>query len=56
MAEIIFIGARYQITWRPSFFPFGTLDEFLIPIGQSPLFHGDLKYVLPVHRNPLEGS
>ena len=56
MAEIIFIGARCQITWRPSFFPFGSLDEFFNPIGPGPLFHGALKYVLPVHRNPLEGS
>jgi hypothetical protein len=32
--EIIFIGVRWcQITWRPSLFPIGSLDEFLIPTG-----------------------
>jgi hypothetical protein len=33
MVEIIFIGVRCQITWRPSLFPTGSLDELSIPNG-----------------------
>jgi len=36
MGEIIFFFIRFQITWWPSLFPFGSFDELLIPIG--PLF------------------
>ncbi len=32
-------GVRCQITWRPSLFPFGSLDEHVIPIGPI-LFEG----------------
>ncbi len=33
MEKIIFIGDRFQITWRLSLCPTGSLDELLIHIG-----------------------
>ncbi len=36
MGAIIFIGVRFQITWRPSLFPIGSLGKLLTPVG--PLF------------------
>jgi hypothetical protein len=39
MGEILFIGVHCQITWRPSLFPIGSLDELVMPIGPI-LFEG----------------
>jgi hypothetical protein len=72
MSEILCIGVRCLITWRPSLLPIGSLVELLLPIG--PLFQFSnfvkaysrtakrkhfcvaLEYVLSVHRNLLESG